>query len=292
MRPTTRLLRPVIARVADVRAPALTSELERLAARKQRADADADKLATAAAAIGARLDRMLAAVRKETTGRPRAVAGAVAVRVVGASRGDAGPVPLPDVQVILTTAAGSATARTDTTGLAVLTPPVPDAAPADDRAAVLADRAAVHAERAALADRAVHAERPASGDEPASVLAERAALFAAATAAPRQPTAAATAALPAYQLHLLAGDGSKVGSVDGGGEPTHLVQLGEAQALEGHLAAGRKWLAALDRVAARRDQVAKVAEGRLAQHLASARDRVTAIKRRIDQHSQPRRRDP
>ena len=282
MRPTTRLLRPVIARVADVRAPAADSELERLAERKQRADADADKLATATAAIGPRLERMVATVRKETTGRPRAVAGAVAVRVVGASRGDAEPVPLPDVQVILTTAAGQTAVRTDGTGLAVLAPPRPDAgadAAGDERAAALAERAAVLAERAA--DR----------DERASVLAERAAVRAAAAPSAALPPRLA-AALAGYRLDVLAGDGSKVASVDGDAEHTHLVQLGELPALEGHLASGRKWLAALDRVAARRDQVTKAAEGRLAKHLASARERVTAIKRRIDQHSQPRRRDP
>ena len=128
MKPSFELLRPRVANVPAARGAAVAtptvSERELLIARKQSVSRDLERLQVAAKGdLDQRLAALLAGLRRDTSGRPPPVAGAVTVRVMGASCNDKTPVPLPKLRVLLEAGEGiSAQAISDVTGLAVLVP--------------------------------------------------------------------------------------------------------------------------------------------------------------------------
>lgn len=85
-----------------------------------------------------------------------------------------------------------------------------------------------------------------------------------------------------YQIEVTASDGSKVASLTTDPQRTHLVQLGDVKALEGHAVLGRGWVTALDAVDARVPAAAKAADAELGQHLRLARERLNVLTPRRD----------
>jgi hypothetical protein len=212
MKPIVALLRPALARPAAA-LPRTSALVDVVTTRKVAAAKAVEKLQDVSGKTADRLTSLMTSLRKDTSGRPAAVAGSVAIRVLGASCQDRKPVPLPNLHVTLTgPERTTATATTDVTGLAVL-PLAKD------------------------------------GD---------------------------------YQLDVTASDGSKVATVPTDPHRTHLVQLGDVKALEGHAVLGRGWAAALDAADAAVPAAAKAADAKLDQHLAQARARLKALTPRRD----------
>ncbi|MBE7451085.1 MAG: hypothetical protein HS111_19980 [Kofleriaceae bacterium] len=85
----------------------------------------------------------------------------------------------------------------------------------------------------------------------------------------------------AYRVRIAAGNGAPVAELDGEPTRTHLVQLGDDKALEGHAVLGRGWAQAIAAAEARAAEVAKPAAARVVEHLGLARDRLTAIEKRL-----------
>ncbi|MCL4225216.1 MAG: hypothetical protein KJZ91_12200 [Myxococcales bacterium] len=254
MKPSSKLLRPAVA--APPPAPAVKPadlERDRLVALKAAVEADAKHLeAAAGGGVARRLDELLAAFKRDTGGRPRPITGAIAVRVIGATCGDQRPVPLPNLRVTVVTDRGVvATAVTDVTGLAVLRPGAVADAPEPDDGLDKPGKEPGAGKPAPVAQRAAAAIDPTATDK------------------------------LAYRVRIAAGNGAPVAELDGEPTRTHLVQLGDDKALEGHAVLGRGWAQAIAAAEARAAEVAKPAAARVVEHLGLARDRLTAIEKRL-----------
>jgi hypothetical protein len=88
----------------------------------------------------------------------------------------------------------------------------------------------------------------------------------------------------AYRLTITASDGDEVAHVEAEPSRTHLLILGDVKGLEGHAALGRGWLAALDRAAALREEIAKRAAAELEEVEKHTTTRLAAISKRLDLH--------
>jgi hypothetical protein len=268
MKPSSQLLRPALTSAASKTSKTTKSakspvpERELLVLRKQATQQDVQKLEAAAKGeLDQKLEALIEGLRRDTSGRPPAVPGAVTIRILGSSCKDASPVPLPKLRDTLETAAGaSASALTDVTGFCLLMPQTAEATKEEPVK-----------------------EEPAKAEPTKS----EAAAPAPAAATGASPTLDATrVAKPgeafAYRLRVAASDGKPVAELDADPTRTHLLHLGQSDALEGHAALGRGWLAKLDEVTAKRRDVAQAASARLKEHLSRAQSRLAAIDRRLD----------
>jgi hypothetical protein len=259
MKPSSKLLRPVPVSQPTPQKPRVAhevpSERDALVMKRVAAVADVAKLEKAIkTGTARRVADTFDAYRKETDGRPPAVAGAVAIRVMGASCDDKSPVGLPNLRVMIATEEGAHETVTDVTGLAVLPLPRRD------------DEVVEKGETKGETKGEPKKVDPKLEQAPRAMVEQR----------------AASAPKGTYRLRVMASDGSKVADVEPEASRTHLVHLGDTKALEGHAVLGRGWMSALDKAAKRGAKAAKEADALLEQHLCRARDRVTAIDRRLE----------
>lgn len=116
MKPTSELLRLRRAPAAK-RPTAAPDERAALYERKRTNEADLEKLRHAAEDVSEHLKSTIATLRKESLHKPAKVAGAIAIRVIGATCNDKRPVPLPNLTVtLLGSDKSTVQGKTDATG--------------------------------------------------------------------------------------------------------------------------------------------------------------------------------